>query len=301
VLIAAIAVPASAQRSRIDPAAILRDPLRDSAAPAGQAYMRIPVNGSHINGALQTASGTALHATVLLLHGFVGYEGMQDVGEALRRAGLNVLAIHYRGAWGSEGTFTFGGSVDDAQAALQWLRDPAIAAQYHIDTTRIYVIGHSFGGFVATMLAARTHDVKAVAYISGWDIGTDLAPALSLPRDTLAAALAAASSAWGTSGAALAQEVIDHAADYRLTAIAPRIADRPILMTYARFEQSDNDPRTNFEPLHDALVLAGATRLTTRAFASDHGYADARIALSTALAQWLARVDAPVRQAAEHR
>ncbi len=179
--LAAVVPPTLVQQPRSTTSAITSDPPRDSKYPAAAAGPRIAVRGSHINGYLMVASGAGPHPTVLLLHGFAGYEGLLDVGEALRRAGINVLAIHYRGAWGSEGTFTFGGSVDDAEAAIGWLKDPKTAAQYRIDTSRIYAVGHSFGGFVAMMLAAHTHDVKAVAYISGWDIVSDAAPWLAKP------------------------------------------------------------------------------------------------------------------------
>ena len=52
------------------------------------------------------ASGTQPHPTVILLHGFPGYEQNIDLAQSLRRDGWNVLAMHYRGAWGSQGTFS---------------------------------------------------------------------------------------------------------------------------------------------------------------------------------------------------
>ena len=48
-----------------------------------------------------------------------------DLARAMQRAGWNVLAIHYRGVWGAPGQFSFNHTVEDARAALAWLRDPA--------------------------------------------------------------------------------------------------------------------------------------------------------------------------------
>ena len=68
---------------------------------------------------------------------------------------------------------------------------------------------------------------------------------------------------------------------------------RPILMTYAQFEEEENSPRRNYEPLRAALRNAGAALVETRVFATDHGYSEKRIALSQTLVEWLARVGGP--------
>ena len=76
----------------------------------------------------------------------------------MRRAGFNVLTLHYRGSWGSPGTFTFGHAAQDADAAVAFLRAPAAVAKFHIDPARIFVAGHSMGGFMAASAAA--HDPR---------------------------------------------------------------------------------------------------------------------------------------------
>jgi len=66
----------------------------------------------------------------------------------MRRAGWNVLVPHYRGSWGSAGTFSFTNAIEDTQAAVQFLRDPENAKKYRTDASKIVVIGHSMGGFL---------------------------------------------------------------------------------------------------------------------------------------------------------
>ena len=56
------------------------------------------------------------------------------------------VAIEYRGVSGGGGEFSFSHTIEDAQAGLAWLRDPANGTTYLIDPRTIVVIGHSMGG-----------------------------------------------------------------------------------------------------------------------------------------------------------
>lgn len=66
-----------------------------------------------------------------------------------RDNGLSTLRFNYRGAGKSAGEHDMNnGEVDDAQAALAWLQEQ------HPDLP-IYLLGFSFGGFVAGSLSGR--------------------------------------------------------------------------------------------------------------------------------------------------
>lgn len=66
-----------------------------------------------------------------------------------RDAGYVTLRFNYRGVGGSAGTHDMNlGEVDDAEAALAWLRE-----QY--PELPLTLLGFSFGGFVAAALAGR--------------------------------------------------------------------------------------------------------------------------------------------------
>src|SRR5262249_6875018 len=146
----------------IDCRIVQSDPPRDPRAPACTAGVRIPTHGVEINGLLMQAGGGHRHPTIVLLHGFPGYDGALDVGQATRPAGLPVLAMHYRGAWGSDGRFSFANCIEDVDAAVAFLRDAKTAAQFRIDRAHIYAVGQSLGGFLAVMAAARSRHVKGV-------------------------------------------------------------------------------------------------------------------------------------------
>ncbi|MGE5234134.1 MAG: alpha/beta hydrolase family protein [Acidobacteriota bacterium] len=291
-LVAALAGAAAAEAVPVAPA-VVNDPApRDPRAPATLAGVRIPSHGDTMNGLLMVAAGAEPHPIVLLLHGFPGYEGLLDVGEAIRRAGFDVLAFHYRGSWGSGGSFSFSHCIEDAHAAVEFVRSPRFAAQYPVDPNRIYAVGHSMGGFVAVMLAAADPNVKGIAYISGWDIGSD-ARRWRDPRtqaavqDSFDLALPALRR---TNGATLLQEAIQHSQAWSLASVAARIADRPVLMTVAEFEAGGNPPTISHEPLRNALRAAGARSLETHSFPTDHSYSDQRIALASTIVTWLQRI-----------
>ena len=71
------------------------------------------------------ANGKGPHPTVILLHGYPGNEKNLDLAQSLRRAGYNVVFLHYRGAWGSQGDYSIGGQADDVAAVLGYVRENA--------------------------------------------------------------------------------------------------------------------------------------------------------------------------------
>jgi len=105
---------------------------------------------------LLLASGRQAHGTVILLHGSPGYEQNMDLAQALRRDGWNVLAMHYRGSWGSEGIFSFTNCMEDVGTMLAHVSEPANNAKFHADLRRIVVIGHLYGWIHACRCSGST-------------------------------------------------------------------------------------------------------------------------------------------------
>lgn len=108
---------------------------------------------------------TKRKAAVVYLHGGFAL-GASDIAdcESLINEAYIVLAPSYRAENGNDGNFElFMGEVDDAKAAIKWL-----AKQTYVDTSRIYVIGHSIGGGIASMLSLQKDlPVKYTASIGG--------------------------------------------------------------------------------------------------------------------------------------
>jgi predicted alpha/beta-fold hydrolase len=91
--LALLAAPAAAE-----PSPAITDPPIDAAHPAGIKAFIIPAQDGAMNAVLYRAAGEGPHPTLLLLHGFPGNEQNLDLAQAARRAGWNVLTLHYRGS-----------------------------------------------------------------------------------------------------------------------------------------------------------------------------------------------------------
>jgi dipeptidyl aminopeptidase/acylaminoacyl peptidase len=150
---------------------ISTDPAADSANPASLVEIIVPSHGAQLLGALYTPAGPGPHPAAIIFHGFPGYEQNLDLAQALRRAGYDVLAVHYRGSWGVTGSFSYTHAIEDADAEVEWISSAQVSAKYHIDPARIVVIGHSMGGYMALSSAARHPEVMAAVSISGASIG----------------------------------------------------------------------------------------------------------------------------------
>src|SRR5215469_7803844 len=119
------------------PAAVANDPAPDKSSPASMVQLSVPSHGSQLLGVFYLAAGTGPHPTAIVMHGFPGYEQNLDIAQSLRRAGWNVMAVHYRGSWGVKGDFSFTHAAEDADAEVAFLLDPVVQAKYRIDLGKI--------------------------------------------------------------------------------------------------------------------------------------------------------------------
>lgn len=107
-------------------------------------------DGPRLHGWFLPASGMA-KGTVLHLHGnAANVSNHLPLVAWLPARGYNVLMLDYRGFGRSEGKPTLDGIVDDALAALQYLR-----TRPDVDRERLVVFGQSLGGATALRMLAR--------------------------------------------------------------------------------------------------------------------------------------------------
>lgn len=270
--------------------AAIKDPPADKANPAASYAFTIPVGSGAMNAMLYTASGAGPHPTLLLLHGFPGNEQNLDLAQAARRAGWDVLTLHYRGTWGSAGGFSFAGAAEDAHAALAFLRNPGVARQYSIDPTRIAIAGHSMGGMMAVDAAADDPSVTGIFLIDPWDLSAE-AKTIDTP---------AGAKAWheemvtdqpalsGTDEATLAAELRNTAERFNLASRLTAYGNRPLDIVSA---QEGNGPE--IEPMLKAIQASTNPKATGETWPTDHSFNDRRIALSERLVTWLAGLPNP--------
>jgi dienelactone hydrolase len=95
------------------------------------------------------------------------YAPFRDIADTLSRRGIAVLRFDDRGVGASGGASsrdnaTSADFADDVAAAVAYLRTRA-----DIDGTRIALAGHSEGGFIAPLVAAKEPTVRALALLAG--------------------------------------------------------------------------------------------------------------------------------------
>ena len=95
---------------------------------------------------------SARRSALVYLHGGFALGGGDILDcQPFVASGFVVMTPSYRGENGNAGNFEmYLGEVDDAVAAIQWLR-----GQPEVDPERIYVFGHSAGGVLSALLSLR--------------------------------------------------------------------------------------------------------------------------------------------------
>jgi uncharacterized protein len=265
------------------PSAIFTDAPADPVHPAAMGVLHIPSHGVSINGIIYIPSGAGPHPTIVICHGFPGNEKNLDLAQVLRRAGWNAVTFNYRGSWGSPGSFRFAQNLEDADAVLAFLRNPANASKLGVDTKRIVLAGHSMGGWVTVLTAAHDHGLAGAILISAADMGlmgeTEHEKLVALTADNMEALA-------GCSPESLASELAQNAKAFQFANAVDGLKGIPLLVLSA------ND---GLAPHTDALVHAleakGDKNIKAIHVATDHGWSDHRIFLESAVLEWLSTLN----------
>lgn len=286
----ALATPAIAREPAIHPA-VTTDPAPDAANPARMDAFVIPSGDGAMNAVMYVAAGSGVHPTLLLLHGFPGNEQNLDLAQAARRAGWNVLTLHYRGSWGSPGIFSFTNAAEDAFNALLFLEEASTVAKYRIDTSAIVVAGHSMGGFMAAEAAAAEPRVAGLFLIDPWDPAQTVA-SLATPQGEAGWKAEVAGDLPPLSGASyesLTAEIKGDTQKFDLGRKLVGYGRRPLTIIGAERGIGAMARKVGA----DAQSANPNSRLMV--WPTDHSFSDKRIALADALVRFLAGVAPTLR------
>jgi pimeloyl-ACP methyl ester carboxylesterase len=130
--------------------------------------------GVRLAGTLTTPPGAGPFPAVILITGsgaqdrdesLLGHKPFLVLADYLTRRGVAVLRVDDRGVGGSTGSITASTSEDfagDALAGLAFLKE-----RKEIDAKKIGLVGHSEGGIIAPIAAARSKDVAFIVLMAG--------------------------------------------------------------------------------------------------------------------------------------
>jgi fermentation-respiration switch protein FrsA (DUF1100 family) len=122
------------------------------------------LDGVRLTGWFFPAVGQAI-GTVVHCHGNAGnVSGHFECVHWLPAAGWNVLCFDYRGYGRSSGRPTRRGTIDDAHAALRYVR-----GRSDVDGDSVVLLGQSIGGAVGIVAAAEGAPVRAVVIDGAFD------------------------------------------------------------------------------------------------------------------------------------
>lgn len=118
-----------------------------------------------LTGVLHVPSTSVPAPAVVLFPGSQGSLNLPGVAEHLASQGIIALDLNKRGVRGSDGHWrdeTIERLAGDALAAVEYLR-----GRPEVDGGRVGIVGHSQGGWVAQLAAARSPDVAFVVLLAG--------------------------------------------------------------------------------------------------------------------------------------
>ena len=239
--------------------------------------LTITSQGKRMAGLAYIAAGEGPHPTVVLLHGYPGNEKNLDLAQALRAQGWNVVFFHYRGAWGSEGEFSFRGAEQDVQTVIRYLKDPKTATKLNINTQSISTVGHSMGGHMAIAGFLDNPNVICAVALDGANMGVNKGKGLFLDSQ--------AGKVWrdysdnlfmleGWSGEKAVRETEQFGQALDLIPRAYKATTRPVLLIAADSSVIPID--AHIKPLFEALNNVPGSQISLRVIKDDHSFSASR-------------------------
>jgi pimeloyl-ACP methyl ester carboxylesterase len=269
--------------------------MSDHRFPPTFQAIKLPTHGTVVNAVLYGAQGAELKPAIVFLHGFPGNERNLDLVQSLRHAGFHVLFFNYRGSWASGGAFSFASARADIGAATAYLRQPETSQRFRIDTNRIYLLGHSMGGWLALAGAADDPTIRCTIALAPWNLGRvgallsdpkadsrRFVTSFTLNTDSISGPLR------GSSPDALVREAMAAKDAWDFTAFASRLADRATLVvTSTKDEMSPEYQRAG---LDSTMKRLGVRRYRSLALDDDHAFSAHRLGVARFVIDWIQRV-----------
>ena len=232
------------------------------------------------------AGGDGDHATILLCHGFPGNDRMLDAAQAFQRAGFHVMTFHYSGSWGSDGSYRMVNCIAVTNRVLDYLLQHA--EELGIDTDRLYLYGHSLGGFVALHVFSQRKELKKGVVVSP----ANPAALLQEGRKDRQAAKEILEEMedgcrWlsGVQAKDLVDEIKRNYDKLEFTHLAEDLADRPLFLAGA-LEDVVTPPAQHIQPVLSALDRMPHPQFRYETFQTDHHYLTSRISIISKAAEF---------------
>lgn len=257
---------------------VLRDITWDKSSPAGFVELAIPSGSSIMQGFIYKANGTQKHPALLLLHGFPGNERNLDLAQVVRAHGWNVIYFNYRGAWASQGKFSFKNCVEDVASVVEFCKKYQDSLQ--IDTSNIVLFGHSMGGWVCLKALQKLPGIKKGFALSTWDIYSDFKDVKTAEQISKKVKEAGEIFVLNTPTKAIFEAVIKEPGYYNLVTDAGTLSGKQMIML---------DEHANNKELAASLKGSNQSYFNYEVWQTDHSFTNKRISLINTVLKFLDR------------
>lgn len=248
--------------------------------------------GYKIQGKFYPTTGDPPFLTVLLLPGFPGNEDdVLELGRRMSQHGINTLTFNYRGTHHSKGTYSLRNTIQDIQAAIEYLHQEEVVREFQIDIGRLVLGGWSYGGGMALAYAASHPEIKRIFSIAGTDHGEFAREYMrnttfSEMIDAMFEELKFPTGPVHFEGREVIEELTQNPDPYDLKLSAPALADRDLLLI-GGWDDTNVTIELNILPLYRALVNAEAQQVHIVAIQDNHAFEKCRDKLARTVTSWL--------------
>lgn len=233
----------------------------------------IDIDSDSIAGYAMLAAGDHPKETIILVPGYPGNDTNFDLAIDMRAEGFNVIIFNHRGAWGSQGLYSYSNCLEDIDYLIEYLSQQEVSETLHIDTGKFTLVGRSFGGGIALIQGSQNDQIKRIVALTSVNYGDLMKNYSSL--DELG----------GFKNYMLKQVMMNHNIDLFLQELLDNQEAYDIGHYNAQLSQKDiliiEDSDKNME------WIETLNNATTVVLDSDHNFIDKREELSQIIIKWL--------------
>jgi len=251
------------------------DFTNDPNFPAFNKELIFTIKGDTVSGYAFIANDSTLKETIILVQGYPGNDNNFDLAQVLRRNGKNVIHFNHRGAWGSQGNYTYSNCLEDIDEVIKYILQVDIQKKLKIDPDKITLIGRSYGGGISLIQGSKNNSVKKIIAISSVNYGAIMKKYKTLDELSGFKKYMEKQIMIHTNIDSFLQEMLDNKDGFDILSYQEALKNKPVLII------EDSDKNDNWtKHLSQAEIVK---------FESGHSFIDKRIEMIDLIVNWLTK------------